>query len=88
MEEMRNKCYGCAYRAEIPGNAHSRCHNKEAVVAGDAHGIKNGWFVWPYNFDPTWLIECDGWAEAGTVRVEMTADPLGDFVSLMGRRMS
>jgi hypothetical protein len=24
------------------------------------HGIKNGWFVWPVNFDPTWLENCDG----------------------------
>ena len=24
------------------------------------HGIRNGWFVWPVNFDPTWLETCDG----------------------------
>ncbi len=23
------------------------------------HGIKNGWANWPYNFDPTWLEECN-----------------------------
>lgn len=30
------------------------------TVKGDSHGIKNGWFMWPFNFDPTWLVECDG----------------------------
>ena len=22
------------------------------------HGVRNGWFYWPYNFDPVWLLEC------------------------------
>ncbi len=29
-------------------------------VVGDSHGIKNGWFNHPYNFDPVWLEECSG----------------------------
>jgi hypothetical protein len=29
-------------------------------VKGNPHGIKNGWFNWPFNFDPVWLDECDG----------------------------
>lgn len=29
-------------------------------VRGTATGIKNGWFNYPYNFDPIWLEECDG----------------------------
>jgi len=23
-------------------------------------GIKMGWFNWPFNFDPVWLENCDG----------------------------
>ena len=30
----------------------------EKGVVGDPHGIKNGWFNWPLNFDPTWLEKC------------------------------
>lgn len=30
-------------------------------VEGDPHGIRNGWFVWPLNFDPVWLRRCDGY---------------------------
>jgi len=29
-------------------------------VTANSHGIKNGWFVWPWNFDPVWLLTCDG----------------------------
>jgi hypothetical protein len=29
-------------------------------ITGDPHGIKNGWFNWPFNFDPIWLNECNG----------------------------
>jgi len=29
-------------------------------VKGNEHGIRNGWFNHPYNFDPVWLEECDG----------------------------
>lgn len=34
-------------------------------VRGDPHGIKNGWFAWPFNFDPIWLLECDGFEKMG-----------------------
>ena len=29
----------------------------------DQHGFDNGWFLWPYNFDPIWLEACDGMEE-------------------------
>ena len=29
-------------------------------IVGHPHGIRRGWFMWPANFDPTWLINCDG----------------------------
>lgn len=29
-------------------------------VVGHPHGIQNGWFNWPWNFDPVWLESCDG----------------------------
>ena len=37
---------------------------KKLGIAGSAHGIKEGWFNWPYNFDPTWLDNCDGFRPA------------------------
>lgn len=29
-------------------------------IKGNSHGINSGWFNWPYNFDPVWLENCDG----------------------------
>lgn len=33
---------------------------KELDIRGDANGIRNGWFMWPANFDPVWLQNCNG----------------------------
>ena len=33
------------------------------IIRGDPHGIKNGWFNWPWNFDPVWVQECGGLKE-------------------------
>jgi len=35
----------------------------ELRIVGDSHGIEKGWFNWPYNFDPTWLKNCEGFKE-------------------------
>ncbi len=29
-------------------------------IKANPHGIKMGWFLWPVNFDPVWLENCDG----------------------------
>lgn len=63
-ENVKPNCYKCQYRRPLSGDAHSGCVNEKASVVGAPHGIKNGWFFWPYNFDPVWLLECDGFDEA------------------------
>ncbi len=32
-------------------------------IEADPHGVKSGWFIWPTNFDPIWLKNCDGYKE-------------------------
>ncbi len=32
-------------------------------IIGDPHGIRNAWFMWPANFDPVWLRNCNGYEE-------------------------
>lgn len=59
---MKPNCYKCTYRMEIPGDCHSQCGNNKAVVKGNPHGIKAGWFMCPWNFDLVWLISCDGFS--------------------------
>jgi hypothetical protein len=34
-------------------------------VTGNEHGIKSGWFNYPINFDPTWLLTCNGFKSKG-----------------------
>ena len=34
------------------------------IRAKDA-GIRNGWFNWPWNFDPVWLTACNGFEAKG-----------------------
>lgn len=29
-------------------------------IHADPYGVAHGWFVWPMNFDPTWLTSCEG----------------------------
>lgn len=37
-----------------------RLANDILNIKGNAHGIRSGWFCWPFNFDPVWLENCDG----------------------------
>jgi hypothetical protein len=59
---VKPDCYKCKYRGTIPYDMHSRCNHPTGLinVKGNPRGIKNGWFTFPFNFDPLWLEECDG----------------------------
>lgn len=52
-----------------------QAHTEGIEVTGNAHGIKNGWFNHPYNFDPTWLISCTGF-EIKVKKEDIKTDPL------------
>ncbi len=54
---------------KYPGNdtemfsffAHGNRENaKKLNIKANPHGIGSGWFLWPVNFDPVWLENCDG----------------------------
>lgn len=36
-----------------------KSQNTIKVVAQE-HGVRNGWFLHPVNFDPAWLVSCTG----------------------------
>jgi len=60
-DAQKPDCYACRWRGTLPGNAHSRCLNPNSpTVGGSPHGVRMGWFFWPYNFDPMWLASCGG----------------------------
>ena len=62
MRPANQNCFNCQHSRTLPGDCHLSCENKNANVIGSSSGIRNGWFNWPYNFDPLWLRECDGFA--------------------------
>jgi hypothetical protein len=33
---------------------------KEINVVLNSHGVQNGWANWPWNYDPIWVENCDG----------------------------
>lgn len=79
-----SKCYDCVHRLEVPGSCHSRCNNHLAKVEGNKHGIRSGWFMWPLNFDPVWLISCNGFSdkpEDKKPRIEL--DPLTEILAIL-----
>ena len=48
------ECYSCIHKREVPGNEHILCVNPDLEMIGNKHGIKRGWFFYPFLFDPTW----------------------------------
>lgn len=54
---VRNKCYECVNRRNVPGNSHIQCVKPDREMTGDQHGIRKGWFMYPLLFDPTWMTK-------------------------------
>jgi hypothetical protein len=53
-------------------------------VKGNQHGIDNGWFRWPLNFDPRWLISCSGFSDDPKDNKEdKEASPLMELLTLL-----
>ena len=62
-----NECYSCKNRRDVFYSAHTECVKPDAEMVGNKHGIKNGWFMYPINFDPVWKEKlCDNY-ESKTV---------------------
>lgn len=51
---MMDECYQCVNKRPVPGNCHIDCANPDPEMTGDPHGMKNGWFIYPFCFDPVW----------------------------------
>lgn len=42
---------------------------KKLNIRSNPHGIRSGWFMWPVNFDPVWLENCDGFKKKEKAKV-------------------
>lgn len=52
--------FASAGRVPPVANAHAA---GKLNISANAHGIRQGWFNWPFNFDPVWLQNCDGYTQ-------------------------
>lgn len=48
------------FNIECSAVANPGAEHKLGIVANMV-GVNKGWFDWPHNFDPVWLVECDGY---------------------------
>ena len=62
--DKMNECYYCIYSRPIPGDTHLSCTNPDINMMGNKYGITQGWFSYPYNFDPVWKERlCDNFKD-------------------------
>jgi hypothetical protein len=54
LRDSTSECWKCVYKREIPGNCHIGCANPDTKMTGDVRGVRNGWFFYPFMFDPIW----------------------------------
>jgi hypothetical protein len=61
--DAHSRCKNIDYGKELKVKALNEsiifCH-KNFTIKAEKIGFTNGWFYWPFNFDPSWLIECTG----------------------------
>lgn len=84
----KKNCYSCGYRGTLPGSVHSRCKfnwskGGLSMPRGKAHGIQNGWWIFPVNFDPIWMVgECKAHSEKEDL--SMVINKYDPFIELLG----
>lgn len=85
MNENKPDCYKCVHRLNVACSVHSRCNvGQTAKVAGHPQGIRRGWFAWPINFDPVWLLTCDSWTDDPAKRQPRHEyDPLLEILAVL-----
>jgi len=49
-------CHACKHHLRIPGDCHISCVNPSAEIIGDQYAIRKGWFFYPLNYDPIWIL--------------------------------
>ena len=81
------KCLNCKYKGSVPGSSHSTCSKKNILVDAKEHGIRMGWFNFPYDFDPTWLNKCSGFVDKNFSFKDASLEELLKIVMLQHKVM-
>ena len=51
------ECVACVHMRTIPGDAHIQCGKPDKSMEGAERGVSQGWFNYPWNFDPVWKLK-------------------------------
>lgn len=92
MAEDKKSCYNCAYKRSVPGSAHISCSYKwmdsdNKQPKADQHGIDNGWYIFPFNYDPVWQQEeCPSFSTQVDPKMVTKDDPMFNLIALLGGR--
>lgn len=87
MEEEKNSCHNCVYMRNVPYDAHISCafNFKKAgakLPPGDRHAFEMGWYMFPVNYDPIWMIGgCTKFSKVADPEFE--TDPMSSFISML-----
>ena len=84
-------CSKCAYRREIPGDAHIQCRfdwalepNTLVEIVDNCPNNARRWFLFPLNYDPVWgPDECVGQAETADPQKIMPDNPLMTLLGML-----
>lgn len=69
MDADKTNCYLCIHKRSVPGDTHISCTKPDPKMTGNIHGIRNGWFLYPYCFDPIWKTKaCDNYQPAVAIK--------------------
>ena len=81
--------YTRLYKDTIAGDCHISCKfnwlkSKNKPPNGRLHGIKNGWYNFPFNFDPIWMEEeCEEHSIVLNPEMEIQDNPLFTILSIL-----
>ncbi len=87
----KNTCFNCAYRTDIPGDAHIGCSfawekSENKPPKANEAGVKNGWYMFPLNFDPVWQEEpCKEHSDTKKPEMVTQVNPLQAIISMLKR---
>lgn len=56
-------CVTCENCIPIHDSVRVRCNNVAANVRVNPHGYEKGFAYWPTNFNPIYIISCDGYSK-------------------------
>jgi hypothetical protein len=77
------KCHNCKFKSNIAGDAHVSCKRAACLPLDvNQHGVDQGWFIFPVNFDPTWAKSCTGFVDRQQTLSKLSNEDLNTILQM------